>query len=373
MDVAFQTTIDYGGLGRFSVGLLRELAEYCDNITVYPTFLSVHNLVEHEWWNNMPANIDVRERHGLVTSFIRDSVAFRQHDIVHVNYASLGVPALVARKCWNTPYVYTLHHYDTPSEISDNWLRQMQYWLDLRVFHKVLSRYGNVVTVSDFNRRRTLETDGVDAEVIYHGINPESYQNPPNIGVRERFDLQLDSDILLFVGKLHGYKNIPLLIRAFEIVAELNDDVELVLLSGGGKDKDRVESMIRNIEPSNRVTLIEKIEDDLLYSFYNEASVLVLPSTNEAFGLVLLEAMAAELPVIFVNRGAAPEVMGNAGIPVPNDDPKALASTIQSLLASPNCRTELANRGADRVQRFTWERAARQYAELYRTRIDSHS
>ncbi|GKZ14544.1 glycosyltransferase family 4 protein [Haladaptatus sp. T7] len=372
MDVGFQGTIDYGGQGRVTIELTRALASLCDQITVYPTALSVQNPTEHNWWTDMPSNINVADKRGLVGSLIRDSVSFRTHDLVHVNYGSLGLPALASHVLTGTPFVYTLHHYDEPSNVTNKFSMKIKYWLDAKIGARLLASMGKFVTISEYNRSRVQKRIGQEPEVIYHGINPKPYRNSFSHNVREKFDLREESDIILFVGKFHGYKDTVTLIRAFNHLLEnYSIDTELVLLSGGGPEAPKIRRSINDFNLEEDCTIIPEINDDLLFAFYDEASVFAFPSYGESFGLVYLEAMAAGLPIVCVQGGAASEVVDTAAELVPPGDASTLADKLASVLDNQDVASSLRNRGLKRVEKFTWEKAAQNYLEIYKEAVDN--
>jgi len=142
MDLAFQTTIAYGGLGRYSIGLLSKLADYCDTITVYPTPLSAEVPTQHEWWREVPENVSVVKKHNFARSLLRDSTNFKKYDLVHINYASLGVPALLANSLFNTPYVYTVHHFDSPSRVTSDFGLRLKYEVERKLCFPLVSSRG---------------------------------------------------------------------------------------------------------------------------------------------------------------------------------------------------------------------------------------
>jgi len=220
MDLAFQTTIAYGGLGRYSIGLLSKLADYCDTITVYPTPLSAEVPTQHEWWREVPENVSVVKKHNFARSLLRDSTNFKKYDLVHINYASLGVPALLANSLFNTPYVYTVHHFDSPSRVTSDFGLRLKYEVERKLCFPLVSSRGALATVSEYNAKRM---DGAGRHSYPHGINPERVQTGSDFEIRDRFGLRENSDIVLFVGKFHSYKNTIDLIKAFSLVSSSSD------------------------------------------------------------------------------------------------------------------------------------------------------
>jgi glycosyltransferase involved in cell wall biosynthesis len=116
-----------------------------------------------------------------------------------------------------------------------------------------------------------------------------------------------------------------------------------------------------------------RIDDREFTRQYARASLAVVPSVYEGFGLPVGEAMACAVPVISTTGGALPEVVGDAGLLVPPADPAALAKAIIDLLDHPHFARELGRSGFQRVHaHYTWRRAAELTVETYREAIDAH-
>jgi glycosyltransferase involved in cell wall biosynthesis len=122
-----------------------------------------------------------------------------------------------------------------------------------------------------------------------------------------------------------------------------------------------------------RVVFTGHVSDSELESLYAGASLLVLPSFNEGFGLPVLEAMAHGVPVIASNQASLPEVVGTAGILVDPNDHEALANTMERVLLDESLRRELVRSGRARVELFSARECALQHLEVYREAIsDQH-
>ena len=173
-----------------------------------------------------------------------------------------------------------------------------------------------------------------------------------------------------FVGRLEPVKGLDTLLDAF---AQLASPASLVI-AGDGAERARLQARIGSLEP--RVRIIPPIPFEDLPAFLNSLDILVLPSITilpmhrEQFGRVLVEAMAAGVAVIGSSSGAIPEVIGDAGLVVPERDPAALAAAIDRLLADPDQRQALVERGRQRVgTRFAWPVIAEQTVDLFRAAV----
>jgi glycosyltransferase involved in cell wall biosynthesis len=116
-----------------------------------------------------------------------------------------------------------------------------------------------------------------------------------------------------------------------------------------------------------------RIDDAELAVVLRRAAVLVAPSRAEGFGLPVLEAMAAGVPVVHSDAPALLEVAGGAGVPFPRNDPGALAGALRTTLSDPAGMAAMVGAGQRRAQQFTWEHTARRvwsvHLGLYRKRL----
>jgi len=125
-----------------------------------------------------------------------------------------------------------------------------------------------------------------------------------------------------------------------------------------------------------RVTFTGRLTIEDLVKQYNTASVVVVPSVYEGFGLPAAEASACATPVIATSGGALPEVIadGESGLVVPPMDPEALAEAIRSLLSNPDLRERMGNKGRERIQHlFTWQKSAKEHTAYFLEVINEYS
>ena len=174
---------------------------------------------------------------------------------------------------------------------------------------------------------------------------------------------------VLFFGTLEARKNVGGLLDAYE---RMHDAPDLVLAGkateGAGTWLDRIgrpplAGRVRHIgyvDPSERRTL------------YEGARLLVQPSFEEGFGIPVLEAMTLGVPVVASNRGALPEVAGDAGLLVDPDDAGAIAGAMQRMIDDHAFAASCAARGLLRSRQFTWETTARRVFDAYQQAIDAH-
>ena len=160
----------------------------------------------------------------------------------------------------------------------------------------------------------------------------------------------------------------------FQAAAELEktQDINITVVGEPKKDGDIVK-LIQKLGIGHRINFTGRIDDQEFVQQYARATVAVVPSVYEGFGLPAGEAMACGVPVISTTGGALPEVVGDAGVLVQPANSAALAGAIQEILNNPSRAKELGMAGFRRVQKhFTWEKAAEKTVAAYREVIDGH-
>lgn len=177
---------------------------------------------------------------------------------------------------------------------------------------------------------------------------------------------------ILYVGRSDPYKNCLVLLDAF---ADLRKRCKApVKLRMAGKPDPRYPEIDDRIRSLNLGDSIERgyVPSGSLASVYRDASVLVLPSRYEGFGLPVAEAMACGTPVVCSNAGSLPEVAGDAAIMVDPDDTRTLADAIIKVLENPDMAGEMSAKGIAQAARFTWKRTALETLAVYRDATAMH-
>jgi glycosyltransferase involved in cell wall biosynthesis len=215
------------------------------------------------------------------------------------------------------------------------------------------TRADAIIAVSEFTKSQVTALLGVDARkvwVVHHGIRELALRPTP----REK--------IILAVGAIQKRKNTARLVEAFESV---DAAWSLVLAGSAGFGSQEILGRIESSRARDRIAVTGYLSPAELASWYSRASVFAFPSLDEGFGMPVLEAMAAGIPVITSNRSALPEVAGDAAVLVDPVDTPALANALCQLTRDEDLRAELVARGLARAQLFTWERAVRETWQVY--------
>jgi glycosyltransferase involved in cell wall biosynthesis len=256
-------------------------------------------------------------------------------DLVHYPL-TVPIPRVHARR------VVTLHdvqHLDLPQLFS----RAERAYRAVAYDHAARSA-DRVIVISEFVRRRAVEGLGLDeSRVVTVPLGVDTTSLRPAARPKEPF--------LLYPAKLWPHKNHPRLFEAFAELRRERPGLRLVLTGGGGHGR-----LPEGVEDRGHVPRAAVV--DLL----QRASGLVFPSLYEGFGLPPLEAMACGCPVACSDRGALPEVVGDAARLFDPEDPSSIVTAVSELLDDPAPWIE---RGLARAALFSWDETARRTDAVY--------
>lgn len=164
---------------------------------------------------------------------------------------------------------------------------------------------------------------------------------------------------VLFLGSLEPRKNLPGLLAAYGRLRTQVPDCPPLWIAGKGSAETVAQlSSLVDASASAHVRFLGYVEPDARRELYEGARLLALPSLDEGFGLPALEAMAIGVPVVAADRGALPEVVGDAGLMADPEDAGAFAGAMARVLLDHDLSRALAARGLARASLFTWDRTA---------------
>ena len=207
-------------------------------------------------------------------------------------------------------------------------------------------------------KRTTVVPNGVDLSCFNGKIDASLMREELGIG---------DEPLVVTALRLIKGKSPELLIAAFARVLEVVPDAKLVI-AGSGQEEDNLSCQIQDLNITSSVFMAGRLEKEKVAQLMAAADVFVLPSKIESFGLTLLEASAAGLPVVCSNAGGITEVFRdgfNALLYHPGDD-DAMAKAIIRLLQNKELAKSISVNAVETAGKFTWERTAEQTLQVYR-------
>jgi len=240
----------------------------------------------------------------------------------------------------------------------DNLSKGWRYPYRPRIFYSSVEKFAlknahllvatNQESADDFSNRYQVRT-----RKIYYGVDLEAYRQQPSSKRRRK------TIIVGYFGRLLYAKGVDTIIHA---IKKCWISVELLVV-GEGPEKARLQALAQSLGISEHVRFVNGVDSDKLPRFYHDVDIFVLASRStatwkEQYGRVLIEAMAAGVPVIGSSSGAIPEVIGDAGKVFPEGDVEALAREIANLGQDAQLRKKLSQKGQKRAERFSAEQFA---------------
>jgi glycosyltransferase involved in cell wall biosynthesis len=207
--------------------------------------------------------------------------------------------------------------------------------------------------------------DPARVEVVHLGAVP--LDPPPAHPARTVADRLAGRPYVLALGTIEHRKNLHRLVDAFGRLHSIHPDFVLVLAGADGNGTGDVATSVFRLSAAAAASVVRlgRVDDASKSWLLHHASVLAYPSLDEGFGFPLLEAMAADVPVVASTAGSIPEVAGDAALLVDPLDVDALAGAIDRVLADDRLHHELVTAGRARVARFSWRTTATRMAALY--------
>ncbi len=176
---------------------------------------------------------------------------------------------------------------------------------------------------------------------------------------------------ILYVGRMDPYKNVPALIRLFaRLLKEQHVAARLRLIGPRDARYPEVANTIAHEGVADHVDWDGYVPDEELHHAYQTATVFVLPSLYEGFGLPVLEAMASGTPVICSHRASLPEVAGHAAWLIDPDNESAWVQALATCCTQPDQAAQWRTKGLARAAEFTWTRTAEQTIQVYHALAD---
>ncbi len=225
-----------------------------------------------------------------------------------------------------------------------------------------------IIAISETTKRDLVRFTGIDPakiSVVYHGVHQRFQPSAAAVSAAAARKYGLDGAYLLFISTIQPRKNLVRLIDAY--AQALNLYPELPPLALGGKPgwlTRQIEQRAAAHGIAAQVRFLGYVDDADLPALIGGATIYLLPSLYEGFGMTVLEAMACGTPVITSNVSSLPEVAGPAAILVDPTDTAALATAIGDLARDADRRADLRTQGLDWAARWTWERSARQTLDV---------
>ncbi len=363
-----------GGMGNVAYCIADHLSRLKYEVTVftpmhslsdrnYKSFFKVHHLIPQFEYGNAAIVLQLFYR------------CFN-YDIIHLHYPFIGgsIPLFIL-KCLRGKKTKIIVHYHMDL-VGMGW-RKIVFKIYNKLFLNWLLRLSDkiIVTSMDYANESIiapiLKKNPQKFVEISNGVDTDYFsprQKPQTIIQKYRL---IDKKIVLFVGGLdssHYFKGVNYLIKAFQLLGR--EDVKLIIV-GEGNLKSAYQDLVDSFGIANKIIFTGYVQDEELVNYYNLCDIFVLPSIDksEAFGMVLLEAMACAKPVIATDLPGVREVVDrkiNGRIVKPKDIYN-LSEQINILLDDEAKRERYGNAGRKKVEeKYSWEKVIHKIINLYK-------
>lgn len=260
-------------------------------------------------------------------------------------------------KCPQLPVIHDINFLHHPKDVK--WLTGKYY---NRFFPKFARAATRIATVSEYSRQdisSSYQVDPAKIDVVYNGINEffKPLSDDQKQATKQKFSG--GNDYFVFVSSLHPRKNIPSLLRAFSVFKkESGADMKLVLAGPNFWGLSDIEAVIKETGIKDEVVFTGRLADDDLALVLGSAMALTFIPYYEGFGIPLVEAMQAQVPIITANRTSLPEIAGDAALLVNPFDITEIKNAMLRLYTDKRLREQLIQKGTLRKQQFSWDRSA---------------
>lgn len=401
-----------GGLGTYAAEITRKFVLLDNDITVFTMNDDTGSLPTRELWRGIeihrPIHIDVSDSlpdvvaedvkkwgrsiqlfsklliynyltaSKLVNDLVR-SEDFKYDIVVAHDWLSVIGGTAIKREL-GLPFVFHVHSTEKGRTLGSG--SDVIYNIELRG-----GQLADIIVTVSNAMRDELITLGFPAEkirVIYNGVDPQKYSmqqvsKEKMFELRQRYGLKDDDLMILFVGRLVWVKGVDKLVGAMPHVLHKIPNAKLVIV-GLGEMRDYLEKMVKNLKLQDVVKFrFEFIPEEERIAHYAACDVAVFPSIYEPFGIVALEAMSMEKPVVVGASGVSgmreiviPAGQDQCGFHVNPNDPPDIAWGIINALQDPQRKMQLGQNGRKRVlQQFTWDIIAKRTVQVYTELLES--
>ena len=301
----------------------------------------------------------------------RNYLIFQNFDIIHSSTYRLNLLAIKIKKEFGIPFLQTIHIIPQ----IDYTIKNLITYPIINDWMRLTSKNADVLIVpSKYTHKLLRKKYHVSSLVIPNGITVDNFLKSPDLSVKKELKLE-NKKIILFVGQIRESKGIHILIKSLKKVKEKYPEIFLLIVGRIPTTHgiDYVKFLIRIIEDNklrNSVRFLLDVSDELLKSIYSIADIFVLPSLYfEYQGIVLLEAMVSNVPVIGSITEGIPEMIKNEknGLLFEKGNSDDLSDKIIKLIDDKELRDNLIEKANLIIdQKYNWDIIAEQIINLYK-------
>jgi D-inositol-3-phosphate glycosyltransferase len=303
------------------------------------------------------------------------------YDLVHSHYWLSGQVGWLAKDRWGVPLVHTAH---TLAKVKNRLLADGDAPEPMaRVIGEehVVAEADRLVANTPTEARELMDLYGAHPNhvaVVEPGVDLDRFRPGDRAAARRRFDLPENGHVIAFVGRIQPLKAPDVLLRAAAALAERTPDVaaDLTVVIVGGNSGSGLDlaALAGSLGLTDRVRFLAPQAGDALADLYRAADIVAVPSHNESFGLVAMEAQACGTPVVAAAVGGLVTAVRDqhSGVLVDGHEPGDWARVLGELLAQPGRRAMLSRGAVAHAEQYSWSRTASGLLAVYREAMIHH-
>ncbi|MFF7360340.1 D-inositol-3-phosphate glycosyltransferase [Streptomyces sp. NPDC008125] len=322
--------------------------------------------------------------HGVMQAWAGHRPGY--YDLVHSHYWLSGQVGWLAAQRWGVPLVHAMH---TMAKVKNAALAEgdtpepaARVIGETQIVDAADRLIANTAEEAD-ELVRFYDADPASVAVVHPGVNLERFcPGDGRAAARARLGLPQDALIPLFAGRIQPLKAPDVLLRAVAVLLERDPSLRSRLVvpvvggpSGTGLAKPEVlHKLAARLGVADVVRFQPPVGQDELADWFRAASVLVMPSYSESFGLVAIEAQAVGTPVVAAAVGGLPVAVrdGVSGFLIPGHDPESYALALERFVRTPELVDRMGAAAAEHAQSFGWGTAAAATADVYTGAMQDH-
>jgi glycosyltransferase involved in cell wall biosynthesis len=303
------------------------------------------------------------------STFMTKQLLQSKNATIHLHGLSHPMIDLAALECCllRRKYVLTCHGIPKTPETANTPIRLL-FKLYLATVERTIARRAMAVTFVSKALMKECRTKGITNKkmrIVPNGPNKRLAKPKTINSINEKYVLK-GKQVIFAIGRLNPTKGFQHLIQAMQYVAPKLPNATAII-AGSGTYKKTLEEIIIQTGLTNQVKLVGEISEEEKAALYKRSDVVVFPSLQEPFGLVILEAYAMQKPIIAFNTESAQEIINDkiTGLLVPLRDDEKLAEAIIQVLTDKKIAEKLVANATDKSSAFEWEKITLDYENIY--------
>jgi D-inositol-3-phosphate glycosyltransferase len=311
--------------------------------------------------------------------FARRCEEFRQkeagyYDIVHSHYWLSGIAGLQLARQWDVPHVVMFHTLARLKQLANP--QEPESALRLEMEQRLIQQADCIISPTADERTQIIRYCGAPSSrvvVIPCGVDLDLFVPGDKQQARKVLNLRPERPVLLFAGRLDPFKGPDVLLQT---AALMEEDAQVLIVGGklDGEDKEiqALQELARQLGIADRVRFLGAQSRQEMPLVYSAADVTVMPSYHESFGLVAVESLACQVPVVATRAGGLTMIVRHdeTGFLVPRC-PGFFAERLDALLRDDQLRAQMSAAARPSVQQFSWGSVGRQVGDIYEELADN--